>query len=404
MKQVKYSILIPTFNKCEYLNYTLKSILQNDYEDFEVIVSNDHSTDGTNELLLKIKDPRVKIIKPPFKLTQAKNYEYLLNFANGEWITILGDDDGILPHFFQTSDKLIKSHPNFEIFKFKRAIYYWEDVSDLYGDRVIFFEDLKRREKVKNSRLNLIFSLYNLKTAQDLPMIYTSGIVKKSLVQKIKKKSKNFFFHSVVPDYYSMIALVMESKQYIFSETPIFWVGVSKKSTGRKRNIYFDKNRKQHIGEIDINQNLDLSGKVSKILHKLGFQSIYLFEAIIKHPYKDKFWSGKFIRSLVYSGAIYNYILLLRKPERIKLKLKKGLFIKVIYKEIKKYKLNRFFIFSLFGFLYVFTPFFKILNKILIFIEKKTKFLFFYEKPKILVSKNRHNFSDFIKVNNFLKK
>ena len=73
-----------------------------------------------------------------------------------------------------------------------------------------------------------------------------------------------------------MIALVMESEQYIFSETPIFWVGVSKKSTGRKRNIYFDKNRKQHIGEIDINQNLDLSGKVSKILHKLGFQSIYL--------------------------------------------------------------------------------------------------------------------------------
>ena len=404
MKQVKYSILIPTFNKFEYLNYTLKSILQNDYEDFEVIVSNDHSTDGTDELLLKIKDPRVKIIKPPFKLTQAKNYEYLLNFANGEWISILGDDDGVLPNFFQTSDKLIKSHPNFEIFKYKRAIYYWEDVSDLYGDRVVFYEDLKRREKVKNSRLNLIFSLYNLKSAQDLPMIYTSGIVKKSLVQKIKKKSKNFFFHSVVPDYYSMIALVMESQQYIFSETPIFWVGVSKKSTGRKRNIYFDKNRKQHKGEMDINQNLDLSGKVSKILHKLGFQSIYLFEAIIKHPYKNKFWSGKFIRSLVYAGAIYNYVLLLRKPERIKLKLKKGIFIKIIYKEIKKYKLNRFFIFTLFGFLYAFTPVFKILNKILIFIEKKTKFLFFYEKPKILVSKNRHNFSDFIKVNNFLKK
>ena len=193
MKKIKYSILIPTFNKCEYLNYTLKSILQNDYEDFEVIVSNDHSTDGTEELLFKIKDPRVKVIKPPVKLTQAKNYEYLLNFANGEWISILGDDDGVLPNFFQTLDKVTKSYPNFEIFKFKRAIYYWEDVSDLYGDRVIFFEDLKRKEKVKNSRLDLILSLYYFKSAQDLPMIYTSGVVKKSLVQKIKKKISKFF-------------------------------------------------------------------------------------------------------------------------------------------------------------------------------------------------------------------
>ena len=106
----------------------------------------------------------------------------------------------------------------------------------------------------------------------------------------------------------------------------------------------------------------------------------------------------------MYAGAIYNYVVLLRNPARIKLKLKKGIFIKAIFKEIKRYKLNKILIFLLFGSLYLFTPILRLLNKILVFIEKKTKFIFFYEKPKILVSKNRHNFSDFIKVNNFLKK
>ena len=189
---IKYSILIPTYNKCEYLKFTLETILKNKNKNFEVIISNDYSNDDTDNLLKNIKDERVKAIKPPIKLTQAKNYEFLLNLANGEWVTILGDDDGILPNFFSTLDKLIEKYPNNEIFKFKRAIYYWENVSDIYGDRVVFYENLARKEKLKNSKIDLFLSLCGLKTAQDLPMIYTSGIIKKDLINRIKK-SKNFF-------------------------------------------------------------------------------------------------------------------------------------------------------------------------------------------------------------------
>jgi len=99
-KNIKYSILIPTFNKDKYLQHTIKSILDNDYKNFELIISDDFSTDDTNKVLSEINDSRVKIIKPPFKLTQTKNYEFILSHAQGEWITILGDDDGVLPDFF----------------------------------------------------------------------------------------------------------------------------------------------------------------------------------------------------------------------------------------------------------------------------------------------------------------
>ena len=330
----------------------------------------------------------------------------MLNFAKGKWITIIGDDDGVTPDFFKNLEYLTNKYPNIETFKFKRAIFYWEGVSDLYGERVVFYENLKKKEKIKNTKLQLILSLLNIYPAQDLPMIYTSGIVKSDLVKRIKKKSNNFFFHSIIPDYYSMVALCLECKKYLFSEIPIFWVGVSKKSAGRKRNIYFDKNKDftEAVGNIEINENLALSGKVSKILHKIGIPSIYVFEAIIKHPYKKKFWTNKIIRTFVYSSAILSFVKLNKMPFRMKINIEKKLFYKIIYKEIKKYNLS----ITLISFFTLLLVIFNILKAIFKrpfnYIQKRIRNLISLNKPLILVSKNREKFRDIKKVNEFLLK
>merc|ERR1739848_26709 len=100
-------------------------------------------------------------------------------------------------------------------------------------------------------------------------MIYTSGLIKKSLMKKIKEKSNNFFFHSVIPDYYSMICILNETKEYLQINEPLFWVGASKLSTGRGTKIYKDHSYKDiNINDYDfINPNLELSGKISEKLH-----------------------------------------------------------------------------------------------------------------------------------------
>lgn len=148
---VKYSILIPTFNKSKYLEYTIKSVLENDYKNFELLISDDHSTDNTKEILNSINDNRVKILKPPIKLTQTKNYEFLLNYAAGEWITILGDDDGVLPNFFEKLDNYLTQFDNsIEAIHTKPAFYYWDGVEDLYGDRVCDYQNFYEKPKIKN--------------------------------------------------------------------------------------------------------------------------------------------------------------------------------------------------------------------------------------------------------------
>ena len=81
-----------------------------------------------------------KIIKPPFKLTQTKNYEFLLTFARGEWVTIIGDDDGVLPFFFEKLDKIVDDFKDINLIHTKPAFYYWEDVEDYYGPRVCDYQ------------------------------------------------------------------------------------------------------------------------------------------------------------------------------------------------------------------------------------------------------------------------
>ena len=169
----------------------------------------------------------------------------MLNYASGEWITILGDDDGVLPNFFEKLDNyLIQFDNSIEAIHTKPAFYYWDGVEDLYGDRVCDYQNFYEKPKIKNSTISLLLSLTGVSVRTELPMIYTSGLIKRSLMMKIKEKSNNFFFHSVIPDYYSMISILYETKKYLQINEPLFWVGASKLSTGRGTNIYKDPSHK----------------------------------------------------------------------------------------------------------------------------------------------------------------
>ena len=136
---IKYSIIIPTRNRAEYLPYAIKSVINSPRLDIELIVSNNHSTDETREILTKIIDHRVKIIAPEISLSMAGHYEFAISHAKGEWITILGDDDAVMPHIFDSLDKYICQYPNIDIISSARAYYFWKGCEDLYGKSVVIY-------------------------------------------------------------------------------------------------------------------------------------------------------------------------------------------------------------------------------------------------------------------------
>lgn len=89
------SIILATYNGATYLREQMKSILCQTYQDFELIIRDDGSTDATLELIAEYaaQDPRIKIMPNTGNLGINENFYTLMEEAQGEYVAISDQDD-----------------------------------------------------------------------------------------------------------------------------------------------------------------------------------------------------------------------------------------------------------------------------------------------------------------------
>lgn len=99
MEKVKISIIIPTYNRSELLVRAVESVLSQAFEDFELIIVDDGSTDNTREMVQKLvkKDSRIKYIYQENSGGAAKPKNVGIKSSQGDYIAILDSDDEWLP-------------------------------------------------------------------------------------------------------------------------------------------------------------------------------------------------------------------------------------------------------------------------------------------------------------------
>ena len=108
------SVVIPLYNKESSIAQSLKSVLSQEYDDFEVVIVDDGSTDGSVGVVEAINDPRIRLIKQEnggpsmARNTGVKN-------AKGEWIVFLDADDEMLPNALETFKNIINAHKDIDI-------------------------------------------------------------------------------------------------------------------------------------------------------------------------------------------------------------------------------------------------------------------------------------------------
>ena len=301
---IKYSIVIPTRNRAEYVKYAIQSVLKSPRKDIELIVSNNFSSDLTKEVLSKITDSRLKVISPDFALPMAGHYEFAISKARGEWITILGDDDALMPYFFISLDKYIKNFPNVDIISSARAYYFWKGCEDRYGEIVVNY-NLKFNSQLRSTKKDLMSVIKGSRSCFDMPQIYTTCIIKRELFEEIKFNSGGNFYHSIIPDMYSVMALCLSRDKYLRIEEPLFWVGTSNKSIGRADLIYkdaksFNANKKNN----HINIPTEISNDVSYILHSNKFHPMYMLECFLKTPLNKSSYNTKKTKAIVLASVL----------------------------------------------------------------------------------------------------
>lgn len=108
MTRPRFSVVIPTRERAHTLRHSLRTCLDQDFEDYEVVVCDNYSSPATREVVEEANSPRVRYVRAPEPLAMSHNWELALSHAAGEYVTILGDDDALLSHALRELDRLIR--------------------------------------------------------------------------------------------------------------------------------------------------------------------------------------------------------------------------------------------------------------------------------------------------------
>ena len=109
-----FSIIIPTFNRSDFILKSVMSVLDQDYKKFEIIVINDGSTDSTIDTLKTITDSRLKVINIKNSERAAARNRGVIE-AKGDYISFLDSDDIYYNNYLSNANKILisKEQPAF---------------------------------------------------------------------------------------------------------------------------------------------------------------------------------------------------------------------------------------------------------------------------------------------------
>ena len=161
-----------------------------------------------------------------------ENWERGLKFCTKGYVCVVGDDDGFLPNAFKKLDIFLQQNKT-QIVSWHANTYYWPNIDSVKRNNVeIYFSgsNAKFTKHSSNETLKRILDMSILYL--EIPMIYNS-FVDVNLINSIKfKKKSNIFFSNGIPDVYSGMAFLLNSKYFYKVNFPVGLSGISKSSGG----------------------------------------------------------------------------------------------------------------------------------------------------------------------------
>ena len=111
---MKFSIIIPVYNEEKYIKQCIDSVLNQNYSDFEICISDNSSTDDTWNIILEYLniDTRIKAVRQIKPILPIQNLKAALEIATGEYIYNFAGDDFLLPGFLNLADNLYSTNKN----------------------------------------------------------------------------------------------------------------------------------------------------------------------------------------------------------------------------------------------------------------------------------------------------
>ena len=236
-----FSIVLPTYNRADLLPFSIKSILNQTFGDFELVISNNNSSDNTEQVIHSFNDPRIRYFKTEKLLPVLDNWNFALSQARGEYVTFIGDDDANSVAAFELIKQTLNENPNCLLLGWQMCDYYLETYQAPEGkiaenslgfipftgkllkkDARQFIQDIFASDGLTNNFQN------NTKYTE-LPSL-VNAVYHRSLVSKLNKTK--YFFHPscLANDRYNAIVTLNEVTDFFYLDYPLHLHGFSPRS------------------------------------------------------------------------------------------------------------------------------------------------------------------------------
>ena len=154
---MKISIVTASYNYENYIKETIKSVLNQTYQDWELIIIDDCSSDNSVNVIKSFQDDRIKLFVNKQNLGLAKTLKLGIEKATGDWIVFLESDDLITSDYLAKKVQIIQKHKNINLI-FNDCEFFGDT------DRVNDFNTALRKTRLNNSQReypsNMFYNLY----------------------------------------------------------------------------------------------------------------------------------------------------------------------------------------------------------------------------------------------------
>ena len=289
---MKFSVLLPTRNRPEYLKFAINSVLKQDYENWEIIVSDNFSEQDICGYIESLKDARIKYYRTDSFVSVTENWNNTLSRCTGDYVIMLGDDDCLMKGYFTTFCKLIEEYPCPDFIYTSAYIYAYPEV--MPGKPEGFLVDygnasfLEGRDKPfwlsKEEALKLVKQSMNFQMVFANNMQY--ALINRAFIEKLQKNG--LFFQSPYPDFYAMSAMMLNADRILACPFSFVTIGICPKSFGF---YYFNQCEKKGVEFLNHAAEMHEDTALQKwILPGTNMNSAWLISLErVRNNYKDKF-------------------------------------------------------------------------------------------------------------------
>jgi predicted SAM-dependent methyltransferase len=125
----RVSVFMPSYNHADYVAAAIKSVLEQSFQDFEIVVTDDGSDDGTPDIIAAFDEPRLKLKRFPANRGAAFATNDAIRRCSGELLALLSSDDVFLPHKLERQVAFLDANPQVG------AVFGYPEIIDKDGKR-----------------------------------------------------------------------------------------------------------------------------------------------------------------------------------------------------------------------------------------------------------------------------